>query len=104
MKEPDWKLFNKIKEEAIDKFCCNALEEFNDVINNNPNCAHNKYLYLYKLVENKDKEMHLLFDGHSRSKVNLQLFGMRMNSLANEDLIKKLSNELQNSSNPENFK
>ena len=104
MKESDWKIFKEIKEQAIDKFCKDALDEFNEVINKNPNCAHNRYLYLYKLVQNKNKEMGLLFDGHSRSKANLQLFAMRMNNVANESLIKQLTSELQTSSNPDNFK
>jgi len=55
MKESDWKIFKKIKEQAIDQFCKNALEEFNEVISNKES-AQNRYLLLYKLVQNRDKK------------------------------------------------
>jgi hypothetical protein len=58
MKESDWKIFKKIKEQAIEQFCSNALEEFDGVINDNKEHVHNRYLLLYKLVQNRDKQKH----------------------------------------------
>ena len=67
MKESDWKIFKQIKEKAIELFCSQALEEFEEVITNKNEHVHNRYLLLYKLVQNRDKQMQLLFDEHSRS-------------------------------------
>jgi len=39
-----------------------------DVIDDESKHIHEKYLLNYKLVENRNKQMSLLFDGHSRSK------------------------------------
>jgi len=99
MKESDWKIFKKIKEQAIDQFCKNALVEFNEVINNNET-AQNRYLLLYKLVQNRDKQMELLFDYQSRSKAVMQLIAIRGEGLANETLLNKLSEEFLLATDP----
>ena len=100
IKESDWKIFKKIKENAITLFCERALEEFDEAINNNKNDPHNRYLLLYKLVQNRDKQMQLLFDGHSRSRAILQLIAIRGEGLADEDLLGKLSSELLMQTDP----
>ena len=100
MKESDWKVFKEIKEKAIERFCNISLDEFEEVINNNNQHAHNRYLLLYKLVQNRDKQMQLLFDDHSRSKAQLQLIAIRGEGLADESLLAKLSVEFLQSTDP----
>ena len=100
MKESDWKTFKKIKEYAIEKYCTTVLDEFRDVIDDEKEHPHDKYLLLYKLIKNRDKEMSLLFDYHSRSKAALQLIGIRAKGLANEDLLSKLSTEFLERTDP----
>ncbi|MEJ2456321.1 MAG: hypothetical protein P8103_19525 [Candidatus Thiodiazotropha sp.] len=63
---------------------------------------HGKYLYLYKLLENYDKQIALLFDDHSRSKATIQLMMLRQEGLVNEVDIQGLSNELKDHTNPKN--
>ena len=62
MKESDWKIFKQIKEKAIEKFCEIALMEFAEIMDDDKEHVHNRYLLLYKLVQNRDKEMGILFD------------------------------------------
>ena len=104
MKESDWKIFKQIKENAIELFCSQALEEFEEVITNKNEHVHNRYLLLYKLVQNRDKQMQLLFDGHSRSKAPLQLLAIRGEGLADENLLSKLSGEFLESTDPQRHK
>jgi len=73
MKESDWKIFKNIKENAVELFCNNVLSEYQEVIQGKDKNAHEAYVLLYELVQNRDKQMALLFDGHSRSKAHLQL-------------------------------
>lgn len=101
IKESDWKIFKEIKENAIILFCEHALDEFNEAINNKSQNPHNRYLLVYKLVQNRDKQMQLLFDGHSRSKAALQLIAIRGEGLADENLLNKLSDELLYETDPE---
>lgn len=100
MKESDWKIFKEIKEKAIELFCSRALEEFNEVINDKEAKAYESYTLLYRLVENRDKHMALIFDDHSRSKARLQLLAIRGENLADENLLKKLSKEFLESTDP----
>ncbi len=104
MKESDWKVFKEIKQKAIEKFCTCTLQEYTEVINNEKEHVHNRYLLLYKLVQNRDKEMGLLFDGHSRSKAPLQLLLIRGKGLADNQLLKKLSDDFLQETDPEIFK
>jgi hypothetical protein len=100
MNECDWKVFKKIKEIALDKFCLLALEESQEVIADTSLTAHNRYLLLYKLLQNSDKKLALLFDGHSRSRAWLQLIAIRSEGLADKDLMEKLSNEFKSQTDP----
>ena len=100
MKESDWQIFKQIKEKAIQKFCQQALDEFEEVINDEKEHAYNRYLLLYKLVQNRDKRMQLLFDDHSRSKAQIQLIAIRGEDLADESLLSKLSEEFLEATDP----
>ena len=100
MKESDWKIFKQIKEKAIERFCVESLEEFQEVIMDQTENAHNRYLLLYKLVQNRDKRMQLLFDNHSRSKALIQLLAIRAEGLADDTLLSKLSDEFLKKTDP----
>ena len=63
--------------------------------------VHNRYLYLYKLLQNSNKKMALLFDGHSRSKAWIQLIAICSEGLADEALLAQLSDEYRNETDPE---
>lgn len=100
MKESDWKTFKVIKEKAIERFCSQALAEFSETISNTDETVHDRYLLLYKLVHDRDKEMSRLFDGHSRSKALMQLIAIRANGLADDSLVADLSDEFQEQTDP----
>jgi hypothetical protein len=102
MKESDWKVFTDIKDKAIEKYCTLALEESKEVISDQKEHVHNRYILLYKLLQNRNKQMSLLFDGHSRSKAWIQLIAIRSEGLADEVLLSKLSDEFSNETDPEN--
>ncbi len=103
MTESDWKKFKAIKEKAIEQFCTKALDEFEEVISNTDEHVHNRYLLLYKLVQNRDKEMSLIFDDHSRSKAPMQLTTIRANGLADESMLAELSDEFREQTDPKRF-
>ncbi|KGK42372.1 hypothetical protein LH51_07540 [Nitrincola sp. A-D6] len=103
MKESDWQKFNVIKEKAIEQFCTQTLNEFEGVIANTGESAHDRYLQLYQLVRNRDKEMAFIFDGHSRSKAPIQLMVIRSHGLADEALLAELSDEFRDQTEPQRF-
>lgn len=101
MKESDWKVFKDIKDKAIEKYCTLSLEESQKVISDQKEHVHNRYLLLYKLLQNRDKQMSLLFDGHSRSKAWIQLIAIRREGLVDEALLSNLSDEFCNETDPD---
>lgn len=103
IKESDWRVFKAIKEEALDSFCEERLSEYEAIIKDNSQTAHERYLNLFKLSKARDKEMAWLFDGHSRSKAFLQLLAIRSEGLANQDLVERLSEELRSQTDPKRF-
>lgn len=103
MKESDWKLFKKIKEKALDKYCNEVLTEFSKVINKKNIDAHSRYLELYKMVHNRDKLLAEIFNGHSRSKAWRQLLMIRQEELADEALLQELSDKFYQSTDPEDY-
>ncbi|TBW51306.1 hypothetical protein EZI54_17455 [Marinobacter halodurans] len=103
MKERDWKKFKVIKQRAIEQFCTQALDEFGEIISNSDEHVHNRYLRLYKLVRERDKEMSLVFDDHSRSKAPMQLTAIRARGLADESLLAELSDEFREQTDPKPF-
>jgi hypothetical protein len=100
MKESDWKVFKKIKEEAIEKYCSISLCVFRKIIDDEEESPHERYLLNYKAVESSDKKMSLLFDGQSRSKAMLQLLAMRREGLVEEKYLSKLSEEIREQTDP----
>lgn len=103
MTESDWKIFKKIKDKAIEIFCEQSLAEFRQAMDDEKNHIHNRYLLNYQLVRNRDKQMALLFDGHSRSKASLQLLAIRSEGLADEELISKLSDDFRRVTDPKSY-
>ena len=101
MKESDWKVFVELKDKAIEKYCTLALEESQEVISDQKEHVHNRYLLLYRLLQSRNKQMSLLFDGHSRSKAWLQLIAIRSEGLADEALLSQLSDEFRIETDPD---
>ena len=97
MKESDWKGFKVIKERARERFCSLALEEFEEVevIADREEHVHNRYLLLYGLVQNRNREMSLIFDGNSRSDAPIQLTVIRAKGLVDDSLLAELSDEFR---------
>lgn len=100
MKETDWKVFKKIKVQALDAYCRNSLRQFEGVIQDKQGTAHERYLHLYDLVQQRNELMAKMFDGHSRSGAILQLMFIRREGLADEALLKDLSEECLQQTDP----
>jgi len=99
--ESDWKKFKKIKEKALEYFCGTILSDVAEGLESQSNPTnHGKYLYLYRLIENYDKQMALLFNDHSRSKAPIQLMMLRGEGLVQDEDVKGLSTELQEQTKP----
>jgi len=100
IKESDWKIFKVAKEQALERFCAEAIADFEEAIKKEDSSNHARYLYLYKLVENADKRLELLFNYHSRSKALVQLTLLRSEGLITDNDLLGMSDEILDSTKP----
>lgn len=94
--ENDWKRFKDVKRVALERFCERILVECREVLEDRDRSAHDRYLELFRLMKERDRELAGVFDYHSRSKTVMQLIAMRrLNVVSGEDLL-SLSSETRN--------
>jgi hypothetical protein len=71
--ESDWKKFKPLRDKALERYCEIALSEIEAASADDTFSNHEKYLKIYSLIIDRDKELGLIFDGYSRSKALIQL-------------------------------
>jgi hypothetical protein len=86
MKESEWKKFKKLKEKCLERYCKSILEESKEICTIvDMKSNHERYIELYQLIRQRDKELGTAFDGLSRSKADFQLMMMYKMGLVNEN-------------------
>ena len=71
--EADWKLFRKMREAALEQFCERALNEVGGLISASEKSCHERYLDVYRRLDDRYKELALSFVGPWRSRMGWQL-------------------------------
>lgn len=93
IKENDWKKFKELRPLALQRYCKRIMGDVDKIIHESERDAHERYIEMYKIVRDGDKELAHMFDGFSRSKALDQLVMYYGNDLLNEDEIAQLSDE-----------
>jgi hypothetical protein len=75
--EADWKHLRSIKDAALDRFCERALRECSEIIADPARTAHERYLTVFELLEERDDELATAFNDLRRSTALLKLTSMR---------------------------
>jgi hypothetical protein len=92
MTEEDWKLFIKIQERALEKYCEQSLTEFKKITEKTEIAVHERYCLHYQAVRERDKNRSYLFDGLSRSKAHFQLIQLRRAELVGGNSQRRITN------------
>ena len=71
--ERDWKAFREIHPVARARFCERVLSEITSASSAPGQDAHERYLKVFELLRDKDKELAMLFDNPRRSRALGQL-------------------------------
>lgn len=93
--ERDWKKFRIIYPIALDRFSEQILEEVDEINSNEDLSYHERYLKIYKLIKNRDREMANIFNDFRRSTALLQLGQMNAHGLLRSEEIEEFSEETQ---------
>ena len=70
--ERDWRIWKPLFDVALERFCERTLERAASYAEDD-GTAHERYLRLYRYVEQRDKELGSVCDGFSRSRAILQI-------------------------------
>jgi hypothetical protein len=85
--ESDWRRFKELHNQVLERYCNLILEEVAAASRSAEGNAHDRYLRLYKLIKDHDKQMANVFDDFRRSTAVIQLGLMRrMKLLTDEEL------------------
>jgi hypothetical protein len=94
IKESDWKVFKGLREIALERFCARVLDEVARINSDGTKTGHERYVAIYRLVRERDKEINPIFDYLRRSTAVRQICAFRSHDLVTEQELRQLSPEL----------
>ena len=65
--EKDWKLLRQLAPVALERLCDKILKEAMAIAQAPAKTSHERYLELYKLIQEQDRDLAFAFDDHRRS-------------------------------------
>jgi hypothetical protein len=93
--ESDWKVFRKLREVALERFCERVLREIGEMAAGTPISHHQRYLEVFKLVDRRNDELAHAFDNPRRSTALSQLVAIRSHDLITDEELSKFTVETQ---------
>ena len=93
--EADWKRFRMLREVALEKFCERVLVEVRQLSGAPNKSFHERYLDVFRQIDDRDKELARAFNDSRRSRMVQQLMCMRALGLIENEELAKFSQETQ---------
>jgi hypothetical protein len=95
IRESDWKLLRRLQPVALDRFCQRVLSDVQATCSDTAATAHERYLQVFKLLREQDKEMAMIFDDMRRSTALYTVTLMRTSGLITDEEFAEFSEELR---------
>ena len=93
IKDPDWKVLRRVHQLALERFCERVLAEIDRVSRDGTKGHHARYLQIFRIIQQRDREIAHLFDNPRRSHGLTMLAQIRSQGLLTEDEFSSLSPE-----------
>ena len=90
----DWRIFKPLRETALERFCERVLDEIARISADQNKTQHQRYLAIYRLTRERDKEIDPIFDTLRRSTAVQQIISFRMHDLLTAEEIRRFSPQL----------
>ncbi len=91
--ESDWKLFTQLHPIALSRLCQQVLDDIAAIVGDKKTIAHERYLKIYKLVQQRDQTIGELFNDLRRSTAIMRLLAICSHNLITEDEIGRFTQE-----------
>jgi len=95
--ERDWKLFRQLHSVALERFCERVLSEIKDASSASHQSAHERYLKVFHIIREENKQLAALFDDPRRSTAWDQLCLIRAAALLTNEEMDRFSPDTQES-------
>jgi hypothetical protein len=93
IKETDWKVLRRVHPLAVERFCERVLAEVERVLRDSTRSCHERYLEIFKIIGERDREIARLFNETRRSRALTMLAQIRSEGLLTEEEFSCLSLE-----------
>ena len=93
IEEADWKIMRQLHSIALERFCQQILLEIERIHADNTKSFHQKYLDIYEVIRQRDREIAQTFNDLRRSTALTILAAMRARYLLSEDEFLRFSQE-----------
>lgn len=94
--EADWKVLRRLHPLALERFCERVLAEIERVIGISAESAHQRYLDIFQIIEQRDREVASIFNDPKRSNALAMLARIRSEGLLTEDEFSSFTSETRN--------
>jgi hypothetical protein len=99
IKESDWKLLRQLEPLALDRFCQRVLAEVKQVTSRSTESHHQRFLDVFRLIINRNKELAAAFDDLRRSNAILKLAAIKSHDLLTDEEFSRFSMETREAVN-----
>ena len=87
--ESEWKILRELKPIALDRFCQRVLAEVDRITTDTAKGAYERYLAVFKLIQQRDAELANAFDDLRRTTALQRLACIKFSGLlTNEELVR----------------
>jgi hypothetical protein len=93
--ESDWKIFREIHPSVLGRFCDRILSEVVRLANDTSTGSHERYLLVFKLINERDADIARAFNDFRRSTAIHQLAIMHSRELLTNEEFARFSSETQ---------
>ena len=93
MQESEWKRFRKLHVVALNRFCEKVLQEISQIGADARKSPHERYLQIYKVIQQQDKVIAEAFNDSRRSTALMQLAVIHSRGLITDDELSEFTQE-----------
>jgi hypothetical protein len=91
--ESDWKLFRQLHPIALGRYCQQVLDEIARIAADTKETPHERYLKIYKVVQQRDRTISEAFNDLRRSTAIMRLLTICSHGLITEDEIGRFTQD-----------
>ncbi len=97
--EKEWRYLRSLHDKMLERFCKRILDDIKKetATGNTEKGAHKKYLDIYKIIHQYDKQIEYCFDDWRRSNITIKLINLINFKAITPEEISELSLETRNS-------